>query len=188
MANLPVGDCSGDARKGGEAARYDDSVTDEITAVMVVGIGNPLAGDDGAGPAVVEALRAQLGEASGVLLERLDGDLFAVADLLPRASRFFFVDAVIGPPPGSIVRRLAPSPHLAASLHQADISAVMTALAPLGLVEPFPTWEVWGIAIDPPRELKEELSPVVERAVAALAQELALLLLPREEGVREETG
>lgn len=144
--------------------------------VAVIGIGNPLAGDDGAGPAVVEELRARLRDASGVLLERLDGDLFAVADLLPRAQRFIFVDAVIAQPPGTIVRRAATSPSLAPSLHQADIGAVMTALAALGVVEPFPVWEVWGIAIEAPRELGEGLSPPVAQAAEALAEELAALL------------
>ncbi len=144
--------------------------------VAVIGIGNQLAGDDGAGPAVVEELRARLGDASGVLLERLDGDLFAVADLLPRARRFIFVDAVIARPPGAIVRRAATSPSLAPSLHQADIGAVMSALAALDLVDPFPLWEVWGICIEMPRELAERLSPAVARAVEALADELAALL------------
>lgn len=145
-------------------------------AVGVIGIGNPLAGDDGAGPAVVEELRARLGDAPGVLLERLDGDVFAVVDLLSRAQRFIFVDAVIARPTGAVVRRAATSPSLGPSLHQADIGAVMTALAALDLVDPFPSWEVWGIAIDPPRDVKEGLSPPVARAVAALAEELAALL------------
>ncbi len=159
--------------------REDDPVADAPTQpkrVAVIGIGNALAGDDGAGVAVVEALRLRLGEAPGVLLERLDGDLFAVADLLPRVERFIFVDAVIAQPPGAILRPVPPSPALAPSLHQTDIGAVMTALAALDLVDPFPRWEVWGIAIDPPQELKEELSPPVARAVAALADELARLL------------
>mgnify|MGYP000116292189 CR=1 FL=1 len=147
-------------------------------ALAVIGIGNALAGDDGAGPAVVEALRARLGEVPGVLLESLDGDLFAVADLLPRVQRLIFVDAVIAQPPGAILRRVPPSPGLAPSLHQTDIGAVMRALAALDLVHPFPQWEVWGIAIEPPRELKEELSPPVAQAVAELAEELAARLAP----------
>ncbi|MEP0774380.1 MAG: hydrogenase maturation protease [Acidobacteriota bacterium] len=153
------------------------TVGDEVAAVAVVGIGNSLAGDDGAGPAVVEALRAQLGEPPGVLLERLDGDLFAVAELLPRARRFVFVDAVIGSPPGQVIRRAAGPAHLAPSLHQADIGAVMTALAALEVVAPFPPWEVWGITISPPQELAEELSPPVGAAVTELVAELARLLM-----------
>lgn len=145
--------------------------------LAIVGIGNPLAGDDGAGPAVVEALRAQLGEPPGVLLERLDGDLFAVAELLPRARRFVFVDAVIGSPPGQVIRRAAGPAFLAPSLHQADIGAVMTALAVLEVVAPFPPWEVWGITISPPQELAEELSPPVAAAVEELVAELAGLLM-----------
>ncbi len=144
--------------------------------LAIVGIGNPLAGDDGAGPAVVEALRARFGKPPGVLLECLDGDLFAVVELLPRARRFIFVDAVIGSPPGEVIHRATGPALLAPSLHQADIGAVMTALAALEVVAPFPGWEVWGITISPPHELVEELSPPVARAVAELAQELARLL------------
>lgn len=152
----------------------------EVAAVAVVGIGNPLAGDDGAGPAVVEALRMRLDTQPRVLLEHLDGDLFAVSELLPRARRFIFVDAVLGSPPGRVIRRAAGPAHLAPSLHQTDIHAVMTVLAALEVVAPFPLWEVRGITIAPPRELTEGLSAPVAAAVAALVEELASLLTLEE--------
>lgn len=155
-----------------QGGTLSDSGQASVARVAVVGIGNPLAGDDGAGPAVVEELRRRSAALPGVLFVCLEGDLFAVADLLPRARRFVFVDSVIGPPPGTVVRRPPTAAAFAPSLHQADIGAVMAAFAALELVHPFPPWEVWGIAIAPPRELGEGLTPPVAAAVAALAAEL----------------
>ncbi len=111
-------------------------------------------------------------------LETLGGDLYAVADLLAESRRFIFVDAIVREPPGELVveQRPLPSGALSASLHQSDIAAVMRQLAALRLVEPFPDWSLWGVTIGPPTELREGLSPAVERGVVRLCQRLGELL------------
>jgi hydrogenase maturation protease len=127
---------------------------------------------------VVRRLRAGLGEPEGVRLETLSGDLYAVADLLDRAERFIFVDAVVGEPPGEIVidKRRAPSAALPASLHQADIATVLRQLEALASARPFPTWALWGVTIRMPRELGQGLSEPVERAVVELTARLGALI------------
>ncbi len=72
---------------------------------IVVCIGNAVRGDDGAGPAVFEALRGRL--PAGVDLRALRGDLTELVELCTAEARLVVVDAVVtGVAPGT-VRRLA---------------------------------------------------------------------------------
>jgi hydrogenase maturation protease len=87
---------------------------------------------------------------------------------LDRAGDFIFADAIAGDNPGEIRILDSAQRAFAASLHQTDIGTVMAALKKLGMADPFPDWQVWGITIEPPAELGEGLSP----AVAAAAVEL----------------
>lgn len=141
--------------------------------VALVGIGNPLAGDDGVGPEIVKALAEIMAPDPQVLLGVLEGDLLEVADWLPRAEHFLFVDAVAGEPPGEVVIGAPGVRAWAPSFHQSDLATTMETLQRLGVAEPFPTWELWGVSILPPRELGEGLSP----PVAAAAESLRLRLL-----------
>lgn len=136
--------------------------------IAVVGIGNTLAGDDGVGVEVVRRLATSWDGHEDVLLEVLPGDLLAVCELLGRARRFLFVDAVAGDRPGQVVTSVTTPRAFTPSLHQTDIGAVMTTLARLGVAEPFPEWCVWGVVIDPPRELRDGLSAEVEAGAAEL--------------------
>jgi hydrogenase maturation protease len=139
----------------------------------VVGLGNPLVGDDGVGVVVLETLRRRWGDTPGLLLATLEGDIYAVADLLGQAERFLFVDAVAGETPGELsIAQPGAGRALAPSLHQADVGTVMRGLAELGLVEPFPPWEVWGVTVLPPTELRIGLSPAVEAGVEALLERI----------------
>jgi hydrogenase maturation protease len=137
-----------------------------------------LAGDDGVGPEVIRRLAERYSESPGVRLERLGGDLYAVADLLAESQRLIFVDAVVREPPGQLVLDEDPVPSGApsASLHQSDIGVVMRQLATLALVDPFPAWSLWGVTIQTPTELREGLSPAVERGVALLCEALGALV------------
>jgi hydrogenase maturation protease len=140
--------------------------------LAIVGIGNPLARDDGVGPEVVRRLRERLPEHSDVLLHTLEGDLLEIADHLDRAERFILVDAVAGESPGRIVIGQPAERAWAPSFHQTDIATVMRALAAMGVADPFPAWELWGVTIRPPTELGEGLSPQVEAAAEALVERL----------------
>jgi hydrogenase maturation protease len=149
-----------------------------MAPLAVVGIGNTLAGDDGAGVKAVELLQERLdGRSEGTVFAVLDGDLLGIADMLHLARRFVFLDAVAGDTPGRIVRSRTAPRAMAPSFHQADIGVVMERLRELEMVDPFPDWEVAGVTVDPPLMLGEGLSPVVaagvEQLVAMLEAEIA---------------
>jgi hydrogenase maturation protease len=140
--------------------------------LAIVGVGNTLAGDDGAGIEAVRRLGPMLQGRPGILLYAIEGDHFEIADLLDRAERFIFVDAVAGERPGERVRLTRNPRAFAPSFHQTDIASVMRGLEALRIADPFPSWEIWGITILPPEELGEGLSPEVDRAVDRLCADL----------------
>lgn len=159
----PVKDASS-GEAGGETVRKQ---------LAVVGIGNRLAGDDGLGIEVVERLQRRWAGAENVLLTTLEGDLLAISDLLDQANRFIFVDAVAGDQVGAVVKHGETVRAYAPSFHQIDVASVMTSFKRLALVDPFPTWELWGVVIDPPFELRRGLSPTIACAAAELTEELS---------------
>ncbi len=143
-------------------------------ALAVIGIGNTIAGDDGVGVHVVRNLEQALRGDERILVATLEGDLFAVADLLRDAERFIFVDALAGEKGGAVVIGSRGTRAYAPSFHQTDIGSVMESLEQLGIADPFPKWDIWGITILPPRELKPGLSPEVRKAANVLAERLEL--------------
>ncbi|TFG36806.1 MAG: hydrogenase maturation protease [Candidatus Aminicenantes bacterium] len=149
--------------------------------IAMVGIGNTIAGDDGVGVLVVARLRERWNATEEVLVAILPGDLFAVSDLLGRADRFLFVDAIAGDRPGEIQILTSALRAFAPSLHQTDIGTVMTALKQLEMADPFPAWQVWGITIERPEELGEGLSPEIaaaaERLEAKIIEHVEALLV-----------
>lgn len=140
--------------------------------IAVIGIGNPIAGDDGAGIHVARRLARAFAAEPRVYVAPWEGDLFGLADVLPRAERFLFVDAAVGERPGEVRRFDRGSAFFAPSFHQLDAGTVLRALEALGTVAPFPPWELWGITARLPCEFGEELSPEVGEAVARVAAAL----------------
>ncbi len=83
--------------------------------MQVIGMGNPLRGDDGAGPAIVEALKAR--GLPGVQLMTCHGDGLPLIDTWKSAGRVMLIDAATsGANPGTIYRFDALSQALPASL------------------------------------------------------------------------
>lgn len=140
--------------------------------IAAIGIGNPIAGDDGAGIHVARRLTRTFAAEPRVYVAEWEGDLFGLADVLPRAERFLFVDAAVGDRPGEVRRFDRGSPFFAPSFHQLDAGTVLRALEALDTVAPFPPWELWGITARLPCQFGEELSPEVEEAVAQVAAAL----------------
>lgn len=147
-----------------------------MKALAVIGIGNTIAGDDGAGVEVILRLKRTWEGNPAVLLHALEGDHFEIAGLLDRAQRFIFVDAFEGEPPGEIVRAAKTRRAFAPSFHQTDIASVMTCLETLRVVDPFPAWEIRGVTIIPPSTIGEGLTPEVEAAVDVLVEELGRII------------
>ena len=148
----------------------------DIAEIGIVGIGNTLMGDDGAGILVAEKLKSLLADRKRVFIHTLQRDLFEMADYLGRARRFIFVDVFLGTPAGAIKIFEARSETLMPSLHQTDIGSIMHMLEPLGLAIPFPEWEIGGIAVEPPFVLGKGLSQPVALAVDRLVSELCVLM------------
>lgn len=140
--------------------------------LLVLGLGNPILGDDGVGPRTVAALGALGGLPEGTRL--VDGGtagLGLLADL-EEAEHVIIVDAVdLGPgaPPGEIVRfeneglRLAR--HIALSPHQIGLRDVLSLCRLRGTTPPHLVLLGVQVASVAPRM---ELSPGVEAAVPAL--------------------
>ena len=144
----------------------------------IVGVGQPLAGDDGAGPAVIAWLRAialpdgiqarTVSEPSG-LIPLLEG---------PDAPPLVVVDAVLADPPGQIVElsawEVAATALASVSSHGMSVGqalALAEAIRPAG--EPQPDVQLVAISITRPLRGARALSPAVAAAVPRAA-DLAL--------------
>jgi hydrogenase maturation protease len=82
--------------------------------IVVIGLGNPLCGDDAAGIAVVRRLRRR----SGVRLVEQAGEATALVAALRGASAALVVDAATGGPPGDVRRLDAAAGPLPAGLFE----------------------------------------------------------------------
>jgi hydrogenase maturation protease len=139
-------------------------------AVRVIGVGNPLAGDDGVGIAVVEQLERE-GLPEGV--EVIDGGTggLTLLTLMSGAARVILVDALeMGREAGAVAGFAyaagvfkAEGPGL--SLHQAGLGEVLALGAELGELP-----ELFIVGIQPAAlELGQGLSAVVAAAVPVAA-------------------
>jgi hydrogenase maturation protease len=134
--------------------------------LAIIGIGNPIAGDDGAGIKVVRRLKKLHGNRRKIIFHELTGDLLEMADRLDEAHSFIFCDALRGDNPGEILTIRNTTPHsFSASFHQNDIASVMHSLKALNLVTPFPQWEILGICIAAPTYFSKRLTLPVSRAI-----------------------
>ena len=138
----------------------------------IIGIGNDLMGDDGAGIVAVEKLQSISFPDILCFFYALRHDLFEITELLNRAKRFLFIDAYLGKPAGVVKVFSGSAPAPVPSLHQSDIGTVMKMLEPLHLCDPFPSWEIWGISVEPPFQLGAELSRPVVCGVEQIVNEI----------------
>jgi hydrogenase maturation protease len=136
-----------------------------VSATLVLGVGNAVCGDDGAGPAVVARLRRHA--PPGVDLALSDGEILGLLAALDGRERVILVDAArSGRPAGTIVRLSDPEPGStcvrAGSSHALgveDALAIHEALGhPAGAVV---VYAIEGLSFGP----GDGLSPQVARAV-----------------------
>jgi hydrogenase maturation protease len=150
-------------------------------AVWVVGVGNPLARDEGVGPAAVERLKVEPLPARVALLDA-GTDLVAAMMEFADAGHVFLIDAMrAGGAPGTIYRLPLEELEGRAKAGASDLSA-----HGLGVVEAVGLARAAGMRVPPtvvlgvePGEVAfgEGLSPAVEAAmqslVAAVREEIA---------------
>ena len=140
--------------------------------VLVAGFGNPLMADDGAGPAVVEALRA-LVPPEWLRVEHGDSDSLRLASLWRGEPFVWLVDAVVrGAAPGTVHRiehaELLEVPQRHGTAHQLSLPE---SLRWLTVAEPSMAavrYLLWGVE---PAEVRPRpgLSPAVAEAVPVVA-------------------
>jgi hydrogenase maturation protease len=147
-------------------------------SVLVVGMGQPLAGDDGVGREVVRWLVAQ-----GIAAAWAP-DGAALIALLEGAARAIVIDAAVGAgPPGSI-KILAPGevppPRHPASSHGLSVPEAIALARALGPIDV----QIVAVAIDSPaagaRGLSEAVAAAVPEAAACVRDLLAAGPTPLE--------
>lgn len=152
---------------------------DAQAPILVLGVGNPLMADDGAGPAVIELLLSAYRFRDDVAL--LDAGTMGFAMLAPiRAARHLIViDAIRGTahPVGTVMRltaeQIAPN-QIKHSMHDVTLVEVLQGAELAGNA---PDTVAIGIQIERLEEAVLDLTPAVEMAVpiaaAAVIDELA---------------
>ncbi|MCL1838042.1 MAG: hydrogenase maturation protease [Propionibacteriaceae bacterium] len=152
------------------------TIDDVHTAITVLGVGNPIMGDDGVGLALLAAVQELCPDSR---VEFIDGGTVGMA-LLPTvqdASRLLILDAVAGQTAGEVVEleddQIARLGFTKLSPHQVDLLDVFAAARLLGR-EP-DLVKVIGV-VPESVELRLELSPVVAAAVPAAAAKAAAVI------------
>jgi hydrogenase maturation protease len=143
-------------------------------SILVLGLGNPLRGDDGVGPRIVAELeRRDLPE--GVTTMDVGTAGLDLLHLLEGWDRAIVVDAAdVGLKPGQFARFTPDEARLAQnsdglSFHQVGLSGVLSLANALG--HPLPEIVIFGVQ---PAEIdwKEGLSPAVEAIIPKLIEML----------------
>jgi hydrogenase maturation protease len=148
--------------------------------VLVLGIGNPLRSDDGAGLHVVRRLLRE-GLPAGVCASELTGGWTSLLDRLGACDRLIVVDAAdVGLPPGSIVDldpaaiRSGAKSSLAGG-HFLDLREALALADTVGLPRPSVV-RVLGIQAADTVSLSEECSPEVTAAIGAACARVRKLI------------
>lgn len=137
----------------------------------IVGVGEPLAGDDAVGIRVVERLREGGGASDAELYTLRDPS--ELTTLLPGRSRALVVDALLAPDRAGTVevvelergRTVLPETRRSLSSHGVDSLMAIELGRVLAGSEPFPRVSLLTIAIARPIGLGGGLSAAAERAV-----------------------
>lgn len=133
----------------------------------VIGIGQPAAGDDGVGGAVLDALR-RLPLPSGVVLSDAR-DPSAIIDLIEPSTPVVIVDAVLGHPVGEVlslgVEDLAPRASRRVSSHGLSVPEAVALARTLGEEGSVAPIHIVAVTIDRPLGAQHGLSPAVATAV-----------------------
>ncbi len=143
--------------------------------ITFIGVGNTLAGDDGAGMAMLQELRCRIGDVSGIAFREIPGDLYEIWNILPGTKSVVFLDAVAGEVAGQVITGKTLPRAFSPSFHQSDLCTLVESLATIYEGE-FPQWTLWGVTIDPPQVLGEGLSEVVAVAVKKAVSEITDLM------------
>ena len=147
---------------------------------LVLGIGNPILGDDGIGFHVVEALQADP-PPGNITFECVDASGFALLDYVVDYDRVIIVDAImtVGGVIGSVYRlgldNFRPSKHTI-SPHDTDLPTALQIGATMKLKLPQKI-DIVAVEIPPVYEFSQELSDKVAKAVPEAAKLVKELIM-----------
>ena len=137
---------------------------------LIIGFGNTLRGDDGAGPTAAEALRLLIREPGIEILSlhQLTPELMVNISL---ADHVIFIDASAEGVPGTFTESpVVPAPHEAGFTHHATPEALLAgAQALYGACPTATLYLIPGASF----ETTDRLSPAVAEAVARLVKQIA---------------
>ncbi len=141
---------------------------------VVIGVGNPVRSDDGAGLSIARAVRARLAGRPGVDVAELWAGGLRLAEAMCGYRRAIVCDALDTRtvPAGTVVRlSLADlgTTRNVNCVHDASLPAALEVLRALGAAVPEAV-AVWGIEAADLETLHEGLTPAVARAVDGAAQ------------------
>jgi hydrogenase maturation protease len=152
-------------------------------STVVVGLGNDIAGDDGAGIEAARILQQRLGHCDDLEVIALPWAGFALLDVLQNRDRAAIIDCLTtgSHPPGTIVRLdendLGGSVRLN-SFHDINYPTAVALGRHLGWRMPA-TVAIWGIEAASTDVFSDRLSPPVEEAVQRVVAEVLTFLGPR---------
>jgi hydrogenase maturation protease len=145
---------------------------------VVLGLGNPILGDDAAGLRVASELQRLLGEdpVDGVRVVTSTRAGFELIDLLAGARRAIIIDCLESPSPEPGCIRRLDLQHVSGTArlvgpHDISISVAFELAGTLGIRMP-ETVEIYGIEAADTLGFSERMTPAVEAAVARLSREL----------------
>lgn len=148
-----------------------------MTEPMVIGIGNPLRGDDAIGAEAAAVLRDRPEEVAEVFTH--DGEPSGLMDLWEGRGLVIVVDAVSsGNPPGTVLRmdagvRELPADYFAASTHLIGLPEAVELARSLGrLPEGLVVYGIEAEAFEPGAGLSDAARKGVDEAVRRIEEEL----------------
>lgn len=158
-----------------------------VPRTLVIGYGNPLRGDDGVGPAVVERLQDTLDDPALLFVQAFQLTPEMAVDIA-QMQRVIFIDASVALAPGRVgIARVEPGTGRSNALgHHLDPAELLALCKVLGTTVP----EGWTVAVGvASMEVGTGLSPAVASAAGRLAAHLSYWLRcssARRPGRREQ--
>lgn len=154
---------------------------------LVLGLGNPILGDDGAGRCVAREVDRRLGNSrQGIEVDCLDAGGLALMERLAGYRRVILIDAISGDPEGAVVRlglddlRRLGAGH-STSPHDATLQDAVALGQSVGVEIPRAI-EIVGLVTRKVFDVSEDLSGPVARAVPRAAALVLEMLDETKEG------
>lgn len=143
---------------------------------MLIGLGNPIVGDDRIGLAVMEELLPLVKPD----IKTLKGSFpaFALMEAMVDMDEVYIVDAIFGDQPGEVIETPLAELSIHAqmeSMHRTNLYGAVRAGKRLGLNLP-ERIQVLGIKIEPAYEFTEQFTPPIQEAFPRIIQRIKNLL------------